>query len=103
MPDFLRHLLTLYLRFQPQVDACVPEWGSEEWTRDLGFPIKEEWRPWLAASRDEPTQGDLLAGYVTTYDAGSQDFTFLTVHGAGHLGTLAAVGGEPGCDNGALA
>jgi hypothetical protein len=26
------------------VDACVPYYGSEEWTRELGLPVKQNWR-----------------------------------------------------------
>jgi carboxypeptidase C (cathepsin A) len=73
------------LIYSGNVDACVPYWGSEEWTRELGFELKQAWRPWHSGSRDEPNQKNILAGYVTTYTAGSQEFTFLTVHGAGHL------------------
>lgn len=70
--------------YSGNVDACVPYWGSEEWTRELGFPQKEAWRPWKSVSSDEPNQ-EMQAGYVTTYSAGQQTFTFLTVSGAGHL------------------
>ncbi|EDQ88901.1 uncharacterized protein MONBRDRAFT_37373 [Monosiga brevicollis MX1] len=73
------------LIYSGNVDACVPYWGSEEWTRQLGFPVKEAWRPWTSGSRDEPNAGNVLAGYVTVYDSNSTDFTFLTVAGAGHL------------------
>merc|ERR1712146_213691 len=73
------------LIYSGNVDACVPYWGSEEWTRQLGFPVREAWRPWTSGSRDEPNAGNVLAGYVTVYDSNSTDFTFLTVAGAGHL------------------
>eukprot|EP00049_Salpingoeca_infusionum_P009220 m.152922 g.152922 ORF g.152922 m.152922 type:complete len:476 (+) comp14274_c0_seq7:138-1565(+) len=73
------------LIYSGSVDACVPYWGSEEWTRELGFPVKEPWRPWNSPSADEPTTSNIQAGYVTTYDAGQHTFTFLTVAGAGHM------------------
>jgi len=63
------------LVYSGDVDACVPYNGSEEWTRNLGFPVSDAWRPWLV---DEQ-----VAGYVTVYNANS--FTFLTVKGAGHM------------------
>lgn len=72
------------LIYSGSVDACVPYWGSEEWTRELGFKQTEAWRPWNSPSSDEPNQ-EIQAGYVTTYDAGNHSFTFLTVSGAGHL------------------
>jgi len=63
------------LVYSGDVDACVPYNGSEEWTRGLGFPVSDPWRPWLV--------NDQVAGYVTVYSANS--FTFLTVKGAGHM------------------
>eukprot|EP00051_Salpingoeca_urceolata_P027094 m.480013 g.480013 ORF g.480013 m.480013 type:complete len:468 (-) comp21667_c0_seq1:66-1469(-) len=73
------------LIYSGDVDACVPFVGSEKWTRELGFPVKDAWRPWLAPSVDKPKEAHLKAGYVTTYDTGSGNFTFLTVNGAGHM------------------
>lgn len=78
-------LLTIYPTPFSNRSFVSVDWGTEEWTRELGFPIKEDWRPWLAGSRDEPKQTGMTAGYVTTYKAGDMDFTFLTVSGAGHL------------------
>lgn len=63
------------LVYSGDTDACVPHTGSEAWTRSLGFPVADEWRPWLVR--------DQVAGYVTVFDANS--FTFLTVKGAGHM------------------
>lgn len=73
------------LIYSGSVDACVPYWGSEEWTRELGFAQKKAWTPWHSGTLDEPNQTHIQAGYVTTYDAGTHDFTFLTVSGAGHM------------------
>ncbi|KAI3951908.1 hypothetical protein MKW92_031011 [Papaver armeniacum] len=28
-------------------DMCVPYFGSEKWTRSLGYKILDEWRPWF--------------------------------------------------------
>lgn len=72
--------------YSGDVDACVPFVGSEEWTRELGFSVKDSWRPWKSGSFDRPTKS-LRAGYVLTYTVPNQsfDFTFLTVSGAGHM------------------
>lgn len=38
----------------PAVDACVPYYGSEIWTRELGFNQTAAWRPWVAGTADKP-------------------------------------------------
>ncbi|XP_042039604.1 serine carboxypeptidase-like 20 isoform X1 [Salvia splendens] len=56
-------------------DMCVPFTGTQAWTQSLGYEIVEEWRPWKSNAQ--------IAGcrYVQEY---ANDFTFLTVKGAGH-------------------
>jgi hypothetical protein len=54
----------------------------KQWTRDLGLPVVEAWRPWTVDGQA------LMGGYVTTYAGGGpqgHNFTFLTVRGAGHM------------------
>ena len=70
-------------------DACVPTVGTEEWTAELGFPVKREWQPWHGGTPSNATAHFVTSGYVIEYDAGSElrpehNFTFLTVKGAGH-------------------
>jgi len=81
----VQNLLPLYptliknyrvLVYSGDTDGCVPETGSERWTFGLGIPVKDAWRPWMSASEQ-------VNGYVQTYD--SNDFTFATVKGAGHM------------------
>ena len=55
-------------------DMCVPHTGTEAWTRSLGLPVDEAWRPWHAP----PSQ---VAGYARTFKGG---LTYATVKGAGH-------------------
>jgi hypothetical protein len=62
------------LIFNGDVDCCVPYKGNEWWTESLGLPIEKPWRAWTVDSQ--------VAGYVTSY---AQDFSFLTVKGAGHM------------------
>jgi carboxypeptidase C (cathepsin A) len=57
----------------------VPYYGSEEWTRNLGYSQISPWRPWQSASLSGAVT---KAGYVTEYDS---QFTFVTVQGAGHM------------------
>ena len=68
--------LAAVLVFSGDVDACVPHTGTESWVRGLGYKVKQEWQPWLV--------NDQVAGYVVEYDADNQ-FTFLTIKGAGHV------------------
>lgn len=53
-------------------DMCVPVTGTEAWTESLGFPVVEEWRPWISKGQ--------VAGYLRGYS----NLTFLTIKGAGH-------------------
>merc|ERR1711871_1235348 len=69
--------------YSGDTDACVPYWGTEEWTRELGFPVKTGWRPWHAEHLSRA--GTQRAGYVIDYDSGGTGFKFVTVQGAGHL------------------
>jgi len=61
------------LIYSGDVDLCVPYTGSEAWTRSLGFPTKQDWRPWKVNRQ--------VAGYVIEYDGG---LTFATIKGSGH-------------------
>lgn len=88
--------------YSGDVDGCVPYVGTEEWTSDLGFPETETWRPWLAGT-NQNASASVCAGYVTNYDAGKHNFTFITVKGAGHMvpefkvrGTVVARAGPAG-------
>jgi len=67
--------------YSGDTDGCVPEWGTEEWVRELGFEVKKGWRPWLAPLTDgaEPQR----AGYVIDYD--TNGFRLVTIQGAGHM------------------
>ena len=72
------------LIYSGNVDACVPTWGSEFWTRELGDPhgVATPWHPWTSGSADPGSSKRVLAGYAITY--GINNFTFVTVKGAGH-------------------
>jgi serine carboxypeptidase-like clade 1 len=66
------------LIYNGDADACVPWVGNEEWTRSMGYPVTEAWRPWdvKAAGRE------WVGGFVTEY---GKNFTFLTIKHAGHM------------------
>lgn len=61
------------------VDGGVPFNGGEEWTNALGYPILEEWRPWTVDGKAA------MAGYVQIFNAEGNNFTYVTVRGAGHM------------------
>ena len=71
-----------FLIYSGNVDACVPTWGSEQWTRDLGYSIDKDWHPWTSDSASPGSSSNVLAGYSITY--ATNGFTFATVRGAGH-------------------
>jgi len=60
-------------------DACVPYYGTEEWTYGLGFNVTKTWHPWTTNF----VSGDSgVGGYVTNF---ASNFTFLTIKGSGHM------------------
>ena len=34
------------LIYNGDADMCVPHTGAEAWTRSLGLPVQDSWRPW---------------------------------------------------------
>ena len=86
------------LLYSGDADACVPFVGTEEWVSELGFPVAEPWRPWLATANGSGPVGrngtDHIflphgpeaqrVGYVTTFGGAAKRLTFATVNGAGH-------------------
>lgn len=69
------------LIYSGDTDGCVPEWGTEEWVRELGFGVKKDWRAWKSVHEDGSTLQ--RAGYAIDYDV--NDFKLVTVQGAGHM------------------
>jgi len=67
--------------FSGDADACVPFWGSEEWTSQLGFDVQTAWHPWSSKAVNGHSQ---TAGYATRYNA-PNGFQYVTVKGAGHM------------------
>ncbi len=70
------------LIYSGDADACVPYWGTEEWTRELGFAVRKDWHPWQSPVAQGG--GAQRAGYVVDYDTPT-NFKFATVQGAGHM------------------
>ena len=60
------------LVYNGDADACVPWIGNEEWTRSMGYPVAEAWRPWMVSAAGRQWTG----GFVTTYNG---NFSFLTI------------------------
>eukprot|EP00298_Acanthocystis_sp_HF-20_P002778 c13162_g1_i1.p1 GENE.c13162_g1_i1~~c13162_g1_i1.p1 ORF type:complete len:466 (-),score=161.56 c13162_g1_i1:115-1512(-) len=65
--------------YSGDVDGCVPYWGTEQWTRGIGFSVVKDWHPWTSESPEKA--GKVVAGYAIEYE----HFTFITVKGSGHL------------------
>lgn len=61
------------LKFSGDADGAVPTYGTQQWIDLLNWDITEYWRPYMV-------QGQ-VAGYVEERG----EFTFATVHGAGHM------------------
>lgn len=67
------------LKFSGDTDGAVPTYGTLQWIRDLAWTVTEEWRPYYIIDEGGNQQ---VAGYV---EAREGNFTFVTVHGAGHM------------------
>lgn len=69
----VHHLRALV--YSGDADLAVPHTGSERWTSQLGYPVKEEWGPWYYDNHQ-------VAGYAVEYYGG---LTYATIKGAGHM------------------
>lgn len=62
------------LHYSGDTDGAVPTIGTENWINTLKWNTTVDWQPYMLAGQ--------VAGYFETYEG---DFTFATVHGAGHM------------------
>ena len=106
--QYLAPKLRNVILYNGDVDPSVDQLGSQRAVVKMGFPISEDWRPWLyerhAAPMDLikwkfagfgeqwalPTsdQGKQIGGYVQTFIANATSgstFTYMTFHGSGHM------------------
>ena len=66
------------LVYNGETDPSVSSVRSQRWTFELGFPLKEAWRPWTFGGNSS----DIVAGSVVQWEG---DFTHATVRGSGHM------------------
>ena len=66
------------LFYSGDTDSIVPTYGTQQWINERGWNVTAEWRPYFI--QNSPTTKQ-VAGYVEVRD----DFTLVTVHGAGQL------------------
>ena len=45
------------LIYSGDVDQCVPYYYSDNWVRNLGYPVTEEWRAWSYGDNDNQYVG----------------------------------------------
>lgn len=60
--------------YSGDADACVPEHGTEAWTRYVGGQVQSAWTPWQSSDQQ-------LAGYHVQYEK----LAFVTLKGIGHM------------------
>eukprot|EP00656_Telonema_subtile_P038799 TRINITY_DN43975_c0_g1_i1.p1 TRINITY_DN43975_c0_g1~~TRINITY_DN43975_c0_g1_i1.p1 ORF type:complete len:500 (-),score=135.66 TRINITY_DN43975_c0_g1_i1:173-1672(-) len=58
-------------------DSVCATLGSQQWIWDLGYPVAEQWAPWK-------TDGQ-VSGFRVSFGTNGSAFSFVTVHGAGHM------------------
>ena len=66
------------LKYSGDTDSLVPTLGTQQWILETGWNVTQEWAPYFIPVSETQKK---VAGYVEIRD----DFTFATVHGAGHL------------------
>lgn len=62
------------MHFSGDVDGAVPTIGTQNWIDSLNWTIQQPWTEWDYAGQ--------VAGWSIVYE---NDFTFITVHGSGHM------------------
>ena len=71
---------TRVLIYSGDFDGQVPHYGTEQWTRGLGYGLAEGcagWRPWTLDNGQ-------TAGHFVKYNVPTE-FTYMTVARAGHM------------------
>jgi serine carboxypeptidase-like clade 1 len=61
----------------------VPTWGTVDWIDGLQMDVASDWQMWQSPLTDKRGAPKQRAGYVKSYS--TNNFTFATVQGAGHL------------------
>ncbi len=59
--------------YSGDADACVPFFGTAQWTAAVGGAVEDPWRPWQVEGQ--------LAGYTVGYER----LRFTTIKGCGHM------------------
>ena len=62
------------LFFSGDTDGAVPMLGTRHWIRDLNWPVKQEWAPWVSDGQ--------VAGYYEKYEP---NLDFASIKGVGHM------------------
>ena len=75
-PKLISHMNVLI--YSGDSDMCVPYLDSYNWTRSLGLPETQSWRPWSVEAEGRSWTG----GFLTQW---GKNFTFLTIKHAGHM------------------
>jgi serine carboxypeptidase-like clade 1 len=64
------------LVYNGDTDPCIDSFRSQNWTRSLGIPEAQSWRPWTLDGCQR------MGGYVIRYE---NNFDFLSIRGSGHM------------------
>merc|ERR1712080_113063 len=59
-------------------DACVPYTDNQDWVKNMGYDVAEDWHQWFYNG-----PGSQVGGYAIRYKT-THDFTFLTIRGGRH-------------------
>ena len=62
------------LKFSGDKDGAVPTLGTLKWIEELNWRVTTDWSPYFV--------NEQIAGYIEHREG---NFTFATVHGAGHM------------------
>ena len=66
------------LKYSGDADSYVPTVGTQKWINELNWNVTKEWSPYFIPMSPTVKQ---VAGYYESRG----NFTFATVHGAGHM------------------
>ena len=66
------------LVYNGETDPSVSSIKSQRWTYELGFPVREAWRPWTFGGNSS----DIVAGSIVQWEG---SFSHATIRGSGHM------------------